>query len=390
MKVLLLGIGMQGKAALYDLVNSQAVHEVIAADKDLDLLKTYVKSKQINSKVRCEYIDANNTDSIQSLMTEELDVVIDLLPVTFVNNIATAAVDHGIHLINTVSVTSQMKELATEAKLKNITILPEFGLDPGIDLVLLGEAVRKFDKVTSIKCYGAGLPEPEAADNPIRYKVTWTFEGVLQTYLRGGRIIQDGKTKQIKATDIFHPTNVHELEIKGLGKLEAFPNGDALGYLEPLGLIGTDLQHMGRYTLRYPGHVSFWKKMVDLHLLDDEPVIINGVEVDRKRFLAAVIEPHIKLEEDERDLALVRIEVIGRINGQKKRITYQVIDKKDLKTGLTGMNRTVGFTASIGAQLIGTNAITQRGLLSPVKDIPYEIFKEELTKRGILIEKINE
>ncbi len=390
MKVLLLGVGMQGKAALYDLVNSQPVHEVIAADKDLDSLKTYVKSKQINSKVRCEYIDANNIDNIHALMAEEPDVVIDLLPIDFVDNIATAVVNHGIHLINTVSVTPRMKELAAEAKVKNITILPEFGLDPGIDLVLLGEAVRKFDRVTSIKCYGAGLPEPEASDNPIRYKVTWTFEGVLKTYLRGGRIIQDGKTIEIKPTDIFHPTNVHELEIQGLGKLEAFPNGDALRYLEPLGLKGVDLQHMGRYTLRYPGHVSFWKKMVDLHLLDDEPVTVNGAEVDRKRFLASVIEPHIRLGEEERDLALVRIEVTGMINGQEKHIIYQVIDKRDLQSGLTGMNRTVGFTASIGAQLIGTNKITQRGLLSPVKDISYEIFEEELTKRGISIEKINE
>ncbi len=51
-------------------------------------------------------------------------------------------------------------------------------MDPGIDLVLLGEAVRSLDHVEEIISYGAGFPEPEATDNPLKYKVTWTFEGV--------------------------------------------------------------------------------------------------------------------------------------------------------------------------------------------------------------------
>ncbi len=71
-----------------------------------------------------------------------------------------------------------MKGLADEAKARDVTILPEFGMDPGIDLVLLGEAVRSLDHVEEIISYGAGFPEPEATDNPLKYKVTWTFEGV--------------------------------------------------------------------------------------------------------------------------------------------------------------------------------------------------------------------
>ena len=49
------------------------------------------------------------------------------------------------------------------------------------------------------------------------------------------------------------------------------------------------------------------------------------------------------------------------------------------------MNRTVGYTASIGAQMIGTGQITKRGLLSPVTDIPYKTFSRELDKRGIRV-----
>ena len=45
MKVLLLGVGLQGNAALYDLAQSKDVKEIIAADIDLKSLKKLVNQK---------------------------------------------------------------------------------------------------------------------------------------------------------------------------------------------------------------------------------------------------------------------------------------------------------------------------------------------------------
>ena len=36
-------------------------------------------------------------------------------------------------------------EAKAEAMKRGVTILPEMGLDPGLDLILAGEAVRSFD-----------------------------------------------------------------------------------------------------------------------------------------------------------------------------------------------------------------------------------------------------
>jgi len=49
------------------------------------------------------------------------------------------------------------------------------------------------------------------------------------------------------------------------------------------------------------------------------------------------------------------------------------------------MSRTVGFTAAIGASILGSNKLQKKGVLSPVKDVPYELFKNELSKRHIEI-----
>ncbi len=178
--------------------------------------------------------------------------------------------------------------------------------------------------------------------------------------------------------------------IPGLGAFEAYVNGDALPYAAMLGIAPQKLRRLGRYAFRWPGHCAFWKKLVDLHLLDDDTLTLDGVAVNRRRFLAAAIEPHIRLGEKERDVAVIRVEVTGEKDGKKKRAVLQIIDHRDLATGFTAMSRTVGYTASIGARMIADGRLQKRGLLSPLRDVPYDIFKMELTRRNIGIsEEIN-
>ncbi len=385
MKILLLGVGMQGKAALYDMVQSPAVEQIVAADVDLPMLQSHVAGKQYGDKVQCEYLDAADDLNLDRLMDMGVDVVIDLLPPNLAGRVAAVAVRHGLHLINTNYARPELKQLAAAAEARGVTILPEFGMDPGIDLVMLGDAVRSLDSVEQIWSYGSGIPEAGADDNALRYKVSWTFAGVLRAYHRGAQVIREGRVVDIPPEEIFALENIHEMEVKGVGWLEAFPNGDASPYLERLGIDKATLREVGRYTLRWPGHCHFWNTIAHLHLLDEEPVLVDGVPVDRQRYLAAVLEPQLQYKEDERDLSILCLKVAGQKDGRPRRLIYQVVDRRDLSTGLTGMSRTVGFTVSIGAQMIGAGLISRRGLLSPVTDVPYETLEEELRRRGVRV-----
>ena len=64
MKILLLGVGMQGKAALHDLVASESVEQVIAADKEFDMLRAHVDGLAYGSKVVCKPLDANDSNGL--------------------------------------------------------------------------------------------------------------------------------------------------------------------------------------------------------------------------------------------------------------------------------------------------------------------------------------
>jgi saccharopine dehydrogenase-like NADP-dependent oxidoreductase len=387
MKVLVVGVGMQGKAALYDLAHSEAVTEITAADVDLNALKDYVRERLPHAPILCEGVDGSDEGSLRRLMSARPDVAIDLLPVPLHPALNRAAIDAGVHVVNASYRDAELDRLAAEAQARGVTILPELGMDPGIYLISLGQAVRCLDEVEEIVSYGAGFPEPTAADNPLRYKVTWNFEGVLRSYSRPARVVRDGRTVEIPAAELFAPPNTHEIEIPGVGLLEAFPNGDALKYAEPLGIDRARLRRMERCVLRWPGHCALWKTLSDLHLLDDEPVSLDGVAVSRKRFLAAAIEPHIRYLPGERDLVVVRVEVRGKRNHRPERVVFQLVDGGDTSAGLTAMSRSVGFAASIGAQLVGRGVIRRRGVLSPARDVPFEPFVEALTQRGLCLER---
>jgi saccharopine dehydrogenase-like NADP-dependent oxidoreductase len=190
--------------------------------------------------------------------------------------------------------------------------------------------------------------------------------------------------------EIFREENVHEIEFPGLGAVEAYPNGDSERYVKIFGL-GKELVEMGRFALRWPGHSKFWRTMVDLGLLDENPIKVNKADISPRAFISNCLTPKLQYKSDEQDIALLRVEVWGLKEGRKVKVTYDLIDYRDIETGLFAMNRTVGFTASIGALMVLTGKITQTGVLSPVRHVPPHEFIKELKARGMSIDyKIEE
>lgn len=382
MKILLLGVGLQGKAALQHLATSPEVTRIIAADANYAGLKSYIK-QLASDKITPVELDVRDEASVSAQM-KKVDAVIVLLPQGFRVQMLELAIKNRIHFVETSYALPEYTELGQRAAENGITILPECGLDPGIDLVLAGQAIRELDVVHELHAYGTGVPEPEAANTPINYKVSWTFAGVLSAYQRPAKMLKDGKVIELTPSQMFSSEHMHTVDLDTVGEMEAYYNGDAVKYLDAFGIRETTVS-TGRYSLRYPGHATFWKKMVDLGFLSEEPITVGGQKVSPRQFVHDLVEPQIQYAPNERDVAGIRIDVKGMKNGKCKRIVYQMIDRRDLESGLLAMQRTVGYTASIGAQMILRGDIQKRGLLTPTRDIPVEKFMHELQKRKIVI-----
>ncbi len=389
MKAMVLGMGQQGKAVIHDLEQSKMITKVFAADifesdSSIAHANEYL-TKMGYSKtlpIRLDVIKEKNLTG--KFLSLDINVVICMLPIELALTVARAALDAGVPFVSS-NYTYDLKELDGPAKEKGGIILPEMGLDPGIDLVMGRLAIDELDEVHGMYSYGGGVPAPECADDsPIKYKISWIFDRVLAVYVREGRLIKNGKLHVVPGNEIFRKENIHEIEFPGIGKVEAYPNGDSERYVDIFGL-GKDLVEMGRFALRWPGHSKFWRTIVDLGLLEDNTININNADISPRAFLTHWLTPRLQFKETQRDLALLRVETWGLKKGKKVKITYDLFDYRDLETGLFAMNRTVGFTSSIGALMILEGKITQPGVLSPVKHVPPKEFIEEIKKRGMEI-----
>lgn len=382
--VVVLGIGLQGRAVVHDLVRVQGVERVVAVDEEESIVASALPADLVEGIVPVG-VDASDEAQLTALMAQHRpDAVICMLPPALGPAAARASVLAGAHCVST-NYTRQQAELHDLAVERGVAVLPEMGLDPGIDLVLAQLAVSRLDEVHGLDVFGGGLPAPECADaNPLRYKVSWTLQGVLDAYVRPARVVAGGVEVAIPGTGIFHPDVVRREEVDGIGRLEVYPNGDAVSFIETFGL-GPALREMGRYSLRWPGHCALWHDLVRLGLLDGEPAVADGLAP--RQLLARMLEPHLQFGDDEQDVVVLRVRAWGLRDGAAVEETYDVVDYRDLDTGLFAMNRTVGFTAAVAAQLLLDGTIAGRGVISPARDVPADRFVAELKRRGIRVSR---
>ena len=81
-----------------------------------------VSNHGYGNKVSCKYLDATNRENLKGLFAEIPDVVIDLLPVPFIDDVAINAVERNCHLVNTFYTSPKIRELEEQARNKNIAI----------------------------------------------------------------------------------------------------------------------------------------------------------------------------------------------------------------------------------------------------------------------------
>ena len=388
MKILVLGgCGVQGRTALYDLASDPDISEIICADIQFDELSK-IEDFTDMGKITTAKIDAQNKSDLLGLY-RKVDLVIDLLPKEFKSHVNEMALEAKIHVVNT-NYMYKTKDMDKKAKQAGIAIMPECGLDPGIDLVIYADAKSRFDSLSVINSYCGGFPEKKACTNPLNYKLSWIWRGVLNSTSRDGRIIKGGQIIEIPFTRQHDKSFVHEIEFPNLGTLEAIPNGDAVFFTDRMGLT-KKIVNTGRYSLRWPGWSAFWRPLKELDFLSKDPVKGIDGKMSPMDFMEKHLGPKLVYQDDEKDLVAMINIFEGKKDNKKMRFTSSMLIERDLETGIMAMSKGVAYTACIVAKMIVKGEIKEKGVLSPINHIPVAPFMERLKKRGIVIsEKMEE
>lgn len=371
------------------------------------------------------------------------DVVVCLLPTVFMVKTAKACIEAGVPMVGASYAKDEMRELAASAKERGVSILCEMGLDPGIDHM---SAVEKIDGLKAAGGVVEGfwsvcgaLPDLGSNTNPLGYKLSWAPASLIGASKRSARIMVNGERLDYPDGATYqHPGLV---EIGALGTFETYANADSLPYIEGYGI--PDTKSIYRGTLRYAGWCETISAMQKLRLFDEDARDFSGKThaslmrgvigakdgkalgeqvaeylglpayssvVEKLEWLGLFDETPVAPEKGsmmdvvsrryaeklqfspgEKDLVVMqhRYDVFFPQSGKRRRITATMVQTGSVDAD-TAIARTTGTPMGIGAHLILTGAVTEKGVLLPTAKAIYEPALRALAEEGITFEEREE
>ncbi len=375
MKIAVVGAGLMGRAAVYDLVVNPDVKKIGVFDIDLNLAKE-VGKKYGHGKTVCKKFDAGNIREAAKLFNQ-YDAVVSAVTYKYNPGLAKAAIKAKAHFFDlggNNSAVDQEFKLTGAARKAGVVVIPDCGLAPGMVSIITAGHVSKFDKPESVEIRVGGLPQKPKP--PLNYQIAFSSEGLINEYYEPVVAIKNRKKVTVPPM-----TEVESLSFKGIGKLEAFTTSGGTSTLPKT--YGKILKNLNYKTIRYPGHCHLFKMMMDIGLCEWDKVSADGVKVSPRSVLKQVLDNNLNYGEP--DMILLRVTTEGKIKGKKKKYISEFVDKYDKKTGLTSMMRCTAFAITIIAWMACAGHIKKRGVVPQEKAIDPDLFTKELLKRKIML-----
>lgn len=401
-KVVCFGAGLVA-APLVEYLSREAGNDVhVVSGLEGEAKRMLRKFSRANIKPHT--VDVSRDKQGLEKLCADADCVVSLLPATMHTDVAKLCIDHRTPLVTASYISPEMRALHEQAKAAGIPILCELGLDPGMDhmsaMKVIDEVKAHDGKIVSFSSVCGGLPAPEAADNPIAYKFSWSPRGVLTAALNAAQYRKNGKVVNVAGEDLLRSNE--KVNFLPAFAIEQIPNRDSLPYADIYGI--PDAHTIFRGTLRYAGTCDILFQLRNFGLFDTNPAtpipttwpaLINqlattsgvALQSDAQQFLqwlgvfdaatplvpsGSVIDTFCQLLMDklayqpgERDMAIMHHEFgVEYANGKKETRTSTYVGYGSEK-GDTVMAKTVGVTAAIGVQMILQDAVQSRGVLTP-------------------------
>ncbi len=377
MNYTVIGAGMMGSAAAFDLAGMETTTEVLLAD--IDLQRATAAAGKIGPKVKPVRLDVNSDTELSAAIRGK-GAVISAVSYTVNHRISKAALDAGVHVIDlggNNDVVNQQLTLHEQAKQKGVTIVPNSGLAPGLTSVLVMTGIREFDVLDSIRIRVGGLPQHPQP--PLNYQLVFAVEGLINEYIEKAVVIRDGKLRLVESM-----VDVEEISFaEPFGTLEAFNTSGGLSTMASL--LEGRVKNLDYKTIRYKGHCEKFKTLLDLGFASSEPIVAGTTVRTSREFFEHLLRK--KLDYGDTDVVLARVAINGTQGGREKSVKYEFVDYFDNATGITAMMRTTAFPTSIIARMLAEGVIKERGVLPPESCVPGELMIEELAKRNVMIHK---
>ncbi|HEU4687244.1 MAG TPA: saccharopine dehydrogenase C-terminal domain-containing protein [Vicinamibacterales bacterium] len=382
MHILVLGGGLMGPAAAAEALRDPATTGVTVADisqSSLEACMARIAGEPRAERLRTEVADVRDASAIDRLLVRA-DAVISALPWAVARDVMEAAAQRGVPVIDLARV-PDAEWASAQARLSSARSLVVLGcgVEPGLTEILARHLAEQLDEVDEvhIKCGGV----PEHPTGPLGYKIVFGGRS-LPLKPADGYAVENGKLASVPRY-----SGVEPVAFDGLGELEAWHEG-FMPWLLDLKCM-KNLKRGTQKTIRWPGYAAKATFLKEAGLLSAEPIEVDGVRVSPKRVLDTVLESAVRMSDADRDITLLRVDVVGRSGDRPRALRAEMVDRHD--GVFTSMARTTAFTASIVARLAAAGRLARppRSPATPEQVVVGAAFDEliaALAASGVRIE----
>lgn len=366
-KIAVLGAGLVGKAIAADLSRA---HEVTSIDINDQALSAVQQMNIATIKA-----DFNDQRALQSLI-EPFDLVVGAVPGFMGFKTVRTVIDAGKDMVDISFFPEDPFELDARAKKKQVTIVVDCGVAPGMGNIILGYHNKKMT-IDSYECLVGGLPV--VREWPYEYKAVFSPIDVIEEYTRPARYIRNGEL--IVREALSDPELIH---FDRVGTLESW-NSDGLR-----SLIKTmpGIPNMIEKTLRYPGCIEYLRVLRESGFFSYEEINVNGMRIRPIDVTARLLFPKWKLNPGEQEFTVMRIRIEGQEDGAGKGYEYNLLDFTEKQSGTLSMARTTGYTCTAAVSLVLEKLFSRKGICPPEylgeDETNFRRIMEHLRSRGVI------
>ena len=372
MKAVVLGCGRVGKLIARDLVADDGA-EVVSVDASPEAL---IELGPLG--IRGVTADLSDPAAVARIV-EGADVAVNAVPGFMGLATLRAVVDAGVPAVDIAFMPEDPVVLNEAAQAAGVPVVVDFGVAPGISNLLVGHGARRLDEARRARVLVGGLPKRRRL--PWEYTIPFSPVDVLEEYTRPARIVVNGE-EVIRAP----LTECELVDLPRVGTLEAF-NSDGLRTL----IRTMDIPDMVEKTLRYPGYAEKVKLLASTGFFSTEPIDVGGVSVRPMDLTSRLLFDAWRLDDDEDELTVMRVEVEGIMGGAPARLSWDLYDETDRIGGATSMARSTGFPAALIARAVADGRFSKPGVFAPEEvaddDALVRWLLDELVARGIVLEE---
>ena len=374
-KFVIVGSGRQGVAVAYDLLRNNN-HFVTMVDVDSSFLeKALEKISKISNHQNLKGITADVTNEAEMLaILSDTDVMISAVPYEFnlgLTKIAikskTSMVDLGGHT----NIVRDQLSMNKEALSAEVTIVPDCGMGPGMNITMSVLATELLDKTDEIYIWDGGLPKDPKP--PWNYSLFFNIEGLTNEYDEQAYFLNNGEIIEVPCFE-----KIENIKFKGVGELEAAVTSGGLSTMP--WTFKNKLKVLENKTLRYKGHWEWMKAYRELGLFSRKKIRHNNDDIIPRDFYHQLLEQKLDHGRVE-DVCLMRIKALGIKDSKNVELNIEAVEYHDKNLDLTAMEKWTGWHISIMALEIAYNRI-KKGAISVENALKGQVFLDEARKRN--------